>query len=751
MKRYICLALCFALIVGLFCMTGWTTGDVWSLDPFDKEAKSSYPKKDEVVAQNSKYELKWMSADATVDLVDKQTGDRWGVTARDPDAPTVDQFGLPIKFPSKISSLAMVDYVNMNTNESGTVSTKVEAYEEGRVVVENIENGIRIYYYFDSVEIRVAVDVVLKDDHVEFAVDPKLMQENDVNKITGVKIAPFWCFNPNDDEQSYLFFPSGSGTIVSNKTNPTTGVGFNYEAPVYGYDYSVPRTDKEATNKEIRLPVYGAVSGGLGTAAIIQENAEAGYIGVEAGYTNVSVSGVYSKFEVRGHATNSVKNMDNQANKEEVYSVSPTDKTFAVGFYPLTGDKANYSGMAETYRNYLKKTGQLSETAREESPVNLTFIGGVMVDQSFLGVPYKDLFAATTLDDAQAILTELKGQTNGKISAKLLGFGTSGIENGSYAGGVKIHKNIGDKKDMAALAEYSKKNNIDLYYDFDLVRLKKASSGFSTIFDVAYSPLLKITTVYDYHAASRSFVEETGYNLLKRELIEKGAGKVLKGIKGWGLGGVSLESLSQMSYSDCSTETTEYMVKGFMGRDTANIFNKFKSEGYKVASEDANAYAATLSDVIFNSPSVSSQQEYFLYDVPFYQMVFKGYVPMSTESINLASEPEVEILKAVEAGSGLGYTVIADYYNEFIEYQGYEFFGSKYSDIRDDIISTANTLEDYYKAIAGAEIKSHTVFANGLRETVYSNGVKAVVNYTDKDIVAEDGTTVLAKDYYWVK
>ena len=51
MKRYICLALCFALIVGLFCMTGWTTGDVWSLDPFDKEAKSSYPKKDEVVQQ----------------------------------------------------------------------------------------------------------------------------------------------------------------------------------------------------------------------------------------------------------------------------------------------------------------------------------------------------------------------------------------------------------------------------------------------------------------------------------------------------------------------------------------------------------------------------------------------------------------------------------------------------------------------------------------------------------------------------
>ena len=751
MKRYICLALCFVMIVGLFCMTGWTTGDVWSLDPFDTETKSSYPKKDEVVAQNSKYELKWMSADATVDLIEKETGNRWGVTARDPDAPTVDQFGLPIKFPSKISSLAMVDYVNMNTNESGTVSTKVEAYEEGRVVLENIDNGIRVYYYFDTVEIRVAIDITLQDDHVAFRVDPKLMQENDNNKITAVKIAPFWCYNPNDDEDSYIFYPSGSGTIVSNKTNPTTGVGFSFEAPIYGTDYSVPMKDKEGTSKAVRLPVFGAVSGDIGTAAIIQENAESGYIGVEAGFTNVSVSGVYTKFAVRGSAKNAIKNMDNQGTEALVYAVSPTDKSFTVGFYPLTGDKANYSGMAETYRNYLKKTGALSETLKEESPLNLTFIGGVMVDQSFLGVPYKDLFAATTLDKAQSILTELKGQVDGKISAKLLGFGTSGIENGSYAGGIKIHKNIGGKKDMAALAEYSKNNNIDLYYDFDLVRLKKASSGFSTIFDVAYSPLLKINTVYNYHAASRSFIEETGYKLLKRELVEKGAGKVIKGIKDWGLSGVSLESLSQMAYSDCSTETTEYMIKGFMGRDTANIFGKFRNEGYKIASEDANAYAAVISDVIFNTPSVSSQEEYFMYDVPFYQMVFKGYVPMATESINLASEPEVEILKAVEAGSGLGYTVIADYYNEFIEYQGYEFFGSKYSDIKEGIISTANALKDYYTAVAGAEIKSHTILANGLRETVYTNGVKAVVNYTDKDIVADDGTTVTAKGYYWVK
>ncbi len=738
------------MIVGLFCMTGWTTGNVWTLPAFDKETPSNYPKTDTLIASNSKYELYWKADDCTVDLIETATGNRWGVTARDPDAPTVDQFGLPIKFPSKISSLVMVDYVNMQTNVTGTLSTKVEALQDGRIVTEKIDNGFRIYYYFDVVEIRVAVDVVLHDDHVSFSVDPKLMQENDTNKIVGVKVAPFWCFNPNDSKDSYLFYPSGSGTLVSNETNATTGVGFMCEAPVYGNDYAVPIKDQEGTFKEIRLPVYGSVTGDTGTVAIIEENAESASIGIEAGFTNISVSGVYSNFAIRGSAKNNIKNMDNYGSEALVYAVSPTDKTSTVSFYPLTGDKANYSGMAETYRNYLKKTGQLKENLKEESPLNLTFIGGVMVDQSFLGVPYKDLFAATTLSSAKSILSELSDKTNGKISAKLLGFGSSGIENGDYAGGIKIHKNVGSKKDLAALAEYSKQNNIDLYYDFDLVRLKEASSGFSTVFDVAYSPLLKIATAYQYHASSRSYIEETGYKLLKRELLNKGADKVLKGIKDWGLGGVSLESLSQIAYSDCSTETTEYMVKGFMGRDVTNIFGKFK-KNYKVASEDANAYAAVVSDVIFNTPSSSTQESNFMYDVPFYQMVFKGYIPMSSESINLAFDPDVEILKAVEAGSGLGYTLISDYYNEFIDYRGYEFFGSKYSDISDDIISTTNKLEGYYKAIAGAEIATHTLLDSGLRETVFSNGVKAYVNYTDKDIVTEDGTTVTAKGYYWVK
>ena len=251
-------------------------------------------------------------------------------------------------------------------------------------------------------------------------------------------------------------------------------------------------------------------------------------------------------------------------------------------------------------------------------------------------------------------------------------------------------------------------------------------------------------------AAKRELEEETGYKLLKRELLDKGANKVLGKIKKWGLGGVSLESLSQIAYSDCSTETTEYMTKGYMAKDVTEIIGKFK-ENYKVAGEDANAYAAAASDIVFNTPSVSAQERIFKYDIPFYQIVFKGYVPLTCESLNLSSNPKRELLTAVEAGSGLNYTLISKYYNEFIDYHGYLFFGSQYSDIADSIIATSNELADYYKAINGSEIVSHTVLDSGLRETVYANGVKAYVNYTDASIAAPNGDTVESYGYVWEK
>ncbi len=745
MKKILCLILGIVIIIS---MTGWTTGKIWTPDAFDTEIKSNYSKADKVVASNSKYELKWIGSDCTVDLIEKETGNRWGVTARTPGAPTVDpETGMPIKTLPAVTSTLILEVLDRSNNQTSEFYSAVAAVKNGRVVTEEIENGIRIFFYFDEVKIRAAVDFVLRDNSVAVTMDPKLIQETLDYRLVSAKIAPYWCFNANDTEGDYLFYPSGSGALVNNES---TGVaGITLESQVYGFDPSMKRNTLENDKKEVRLPVFGAKTGEIGTAAIIESNPSAGLIGVKAGSTSTKFTAAYAKFQIRSYSENEASQLGNGKVRTNVYTISPGEKPFTVAFYPLSGDKANYSGIAETYKNYLKSKGGLTEKA-DESPLSVTFVGGVMVNKSFLGMPYKDLVAATTLTDAKDILDELSSATGSKISAKLLGFGSTGVDDGAYAGGMTINKNLGSKKDLSALNSFAGENNIDLYFDFDLIKLTGSSAGFSSLFDTAYNPLLKIAEVTKFFPSSRDRITTTKYSLLSRALLEKGANKVIKKISKWDLSGVSLASLSNMAYSDHSVGTTEYFAKGKMAEDVNTIVGKF-SEKYKVAGLEANDYAALISDIIYDTPTTSSRERIFFADVPFYQMVFKGYVAMTSESINMAYDANTHLLKTVESGTGLSYTLISNYENEFIDYIGYYFFGSEYAGIKDDILKNNAALKDFYAAVNGVEIKSHTILDGGLREVVYANGVKVYVNYTDDALTTPDGKTVSACGYAWEK
>ena len=106
----------------------------------------------------------------------------------------------------------------------------------------------------------IPVDYVLREDSVEVSVNTANIQE-DTNKVASIAICPFWCSAQNDVEDSYIFYPSGSGTLIDNKTISQTGV--IYSSQVYGEDPVITLDDLISTQNEIRLPVYGAKSGNL--------------------------------------------------------------------------------------------------------------------------------------------------------------------------------------------------------------------------------------------------------------------------------------------------------------------------------------------------------------------------------------------------------------------------------------------------------------------------------------------------------
>lgn len=735
-RKVVCLL--FAVLM-IFNLTACSQKTSKQSNSFDKDKVSNLLKNGEIIAQNESFALEWVSTSCSVVLLDKKTGARWGTAPTKEGEPELDSLGLPIKKHPQLESVLTIGVFDYSTMVEEEMLSYTSCVKNGRVNAKTVEDGIRVEYYFDDAEIMIPLVYTLREDSVSVSIDTKNIQEND-KVVTYISIAPFWCLVENDKDDTYLFHPSGSGALIDGNTISASGI--TYSPQVYGDDPVVRKTKDETTEKSVRLPVYGAKTDYGAICAIIENASESAIIEAKVGSSAIGYSSVYTKFLVRGYSSNLVNFMKGLEKNVELFSQNRIETTATVSFYPLSGEDANYTGMAKTYKNYLKTNGLLNKS--EETVLNLTFVGGVMVKKSFLGIPYEGLLAATTISDVEEILKEISQKTKTKINVRLIGFGDTGLNNSNYAGGFAINSKLGSLSDLEQLNDYCKSNSIKLYFDFDLITLKNSSSGFSSLFDTAYSPLNKIADIYEYDIATRRTVKETKYNLLKRENLFSGADKLYDEIENWDIDGISLATLSNIAYSDYSdSKDSRYYSKNAFGNDTSKIMSKF-SKKYNIAVSDANAYSVSFADVIFDAPSTSSQENIFSEDIPFYQMVFKGFVAMSGDNINQVSNSNQQFLKTVESGCGLAYMVTQEYHNDFIDHKGYEFFNSKYSDISKSIIDDFERISDYYNAIEGSQIISHTILDNGLRETVFDNGVKVYVNYTDIKI---DG--VEAGDFMW--
>ena len=405
--------------------------------------------------------------------------------------------------------------------------------------------------------------------------------------------------------------------------------------------------------------------------------------------------------------------------------------------------------MAEAYRSYLTKAGKMP-TLTQDVNLNLTLVGGELVPKSFLGIPYSDLFATTTLNDAYNITNEITSNIKGNTTLKLKGFTATGVDVSGVGGGYVINENLGKIDDFKKLNQLCSDKSVGLYFDFELVKFNGSSNGFSSFNDSVYNSGEIKTSNYNYNIATSLNEKATRYNLLTPGKFIEASQKILDKTANWDLSGVSLESLSTLSYSDYADEkSSDYYARSYFGDRVTESIKLLKDNGKKVMSSDANQAAVMVSDVIVEAPLASSKANIFTQDVPFYSMVFKGNVGLTGESINLATNTRRALLQSVEAGYGLSYTVINNWENSLISCYSPIFYNSKYADIKDDILANYAELSDYYEKIAGAKISAHNILAAGVRETVFDNGVHVIVNFNNAPVATAVGEVAAEGFVVW--
>lgn len=694
-----------------------------------------------VIVENEKFSLSWVDEEKCVVLTDKATGSRWSTTPSEYlDTPEAEK---QVRARGYLESPIFVNYKLPEEQAIATARAYTHSIKKNDIAAEKKESTITVTYMFEDADCIIPVDYTLTNKGMSISIDTNKIVEG-ANDVYSIDLAPYFCSTVHGREDSYIFYPSGSGAII-DIAQPIIEAA-SYSSPVYGRDYATAIKHELTNDKNVYLPVYGIKKGNEAVCAIITSGAEQATLSTIVYDTPTAYTTVYANFALRSGDYNFIAGVGTP--DTTIYSENSLENAvFSVEFIPLSAENANYTGMAKAYQEYLY--GDNNANSAVADPVySVKFLGGLLQQRNFLGFPYKKLISLTSYTEAQNILTELSS-TGVKPNVMLYGYGQSGMDVGKVAGGFKLGSAFGSKAELSAFTEYCKQNGISSYVDFNLSEFASSGAGYTTS-DSAKSASRMAAFVYKVSKGAQ-ILDKKNYDkhrLISRSKLDGIAEKLSKKISGYNIEGVSFESLSSMSYSDFGYP--EYYVKNGMGAQVKGITELFKNGGYKTAASGANAYSAVLADTIFNTPLNSSKQEIFTADIPFYQMVFKGKTETVSEPVNSGISYQTKKLMAIEGGASMLFTLSSDYNSTATLSYHKDIYAAQFSGNKETMVAAAEELKDYYSQTSGQTIKDHKLLTNDVRLTTYSNGLKVYVNYSEDDYTTADGV-VKASDYLIIK
>lgn len=717
LSRFVCVLLSTSIIISLLSACG---NDYVTQSAYRKVNDSILETK--VIATNTDYKLCW-DKDAKAVVLKNSEDD---IIMSD----ILYKNFLEGSSSANGNSAISITVFNTKTLKTETLRSYSLFNDDGNMICKEIENGIRVSYFFNNYKIAIPVDYVLREDSVEVTVDSsKIIEEGTNYRLVSISLVPFMCSTANNAKNSYIFVPSGCGALMYS-TETVDGVK-QYSGEVYGVDAARQLVDSYTDGTAIRMPVFGASGGNKAIFAIIEDGAGAAHIDAQSGNDALGYSNAYATFYVRGYDvfSNDSYALKGKGDYSTRFSDNISGRTFKIGFYPLFGEDASYNGMARRYRQYLVDNDLFYKSDSNSVPYSVTILGGTSIMKSFFGLPYKKVVPLTTFSHAKAIIEELKQNVGIIPTVRMQGYGDNGIRPGTVAGGNNYLSVYGDKsnvKDLNLLFENEKAN---LFFDSEIVYFSNSGFGFSKNSDTAKTAILKRIVQYPL-SPTRLTDSNNGFNVLSRVRLGDAVQKVIDKTKSYDGSGISLSTLGSVAYSDY--ESLEYDNKNKIESDVTELLNKVKNNGYKVAVAAANSYAACASDDLFDIVTNNGNNLNLDVSIPFYQMVFHSFKPMYSEAVNLSEDIDRAVTEAIAFGMGIGFTLTAEYVSESIDLDEYRLYGTVYDDNRDYFSKYLidNEYINVYTQIADSVFEEYLLLGNGVSVSTYANGLKIYTNHT---------------------
>lgn len=691
-----------------------------------------------IFLENDKFSMIADGETGLFKITDKDSGLSWSSVPENLDDDEFSKKKDKLEYGSQIvlEYASNEEFVNTGKIERG--NSKVLCVNNSTAAVEKIDCGISVSYYFERLDITIPVKYLLTDNGFKATIDVEKIKEGKAYSIIAIHLLPsFAAADWNDD--GYLFVPDGSGALIGYNCNTENN---QYSSSIYGEELATNVVQKKLLNETARMPVFGSCSNNENKAfiGIITSGDTAAELTALSSNSRCGYNMIGSVLNYRFYDNDTLLSQKNSS--QMIYRLSKQKyslKDYSVEYRLLSGEKANYVGMAEAYRDYLVNDKGLKQTY-SDSLLNVDIYGAFETVGNFLGIKYKKLLPMTTYSQVLEILKELENSGISDAQLRYIGWSNDGIFNLSQLNKVKLLGVLGGKSDWNAMRDAISKTDANITFDADLINLRRGGSSLltSSVFDKKMAQHQYMPSVY-----STKLNLDSWYLLSSRKIVSS-AKKYSKSLISKDIKDVSLSTLTNVLYSDFNTKNGDYRTE--LAVKIEGILKSYLENDIKVSGEAANAYTIPYLSKIYKSPVKSSGYKIFVKEIPFYQIVLHSYVPMTVDSAQTDYYDDYNFLKAVETGSELLFNGVYSDSAVFKDSLQENLYSSSYKLWIENAQRQYKLYNELFNEVSKLAITDHCDVANNVTKTVFGDSISVYVNYSDSDATV-DGLTIPAKSF----
>lgn len=667
-------------------------------------------------------------------LVNEKSGAHWYSVPPDIESDTISKAATKMLLSSELSIECVYLPEVTTTLNTKKVNSKVACLNNGNVSVKKINNGIRVEYDFAEYAIIIPVNYFLTENGLSAEIDIEKIEEKSGYILTSVNLLPsFGAGGVNDS--GYLFVPDGSGAIIN--FNNGKDVKEVYLKNVYGTEQAEEKDIAVGREESVYMPVFGIYKNGHTLFGIITEgDANASITALnsnkDSGYTTVSSILELKKLT---HKT-MFSDTASRRNVSGIAELHSMKGVYRIEYFADFEYGGGYTAMAQRYREYLENNQELKKQQCEIG-INLSVYGIIQMQKQFLGIPYKKDFALTTFSEAEKIIKDFKGAVS---SVDFYGWQKGGELNIKPMKYISVSSAIGGEKAYWELKD-SLGNNVTLNLAFNPLLYKKGSSKYSVkdLFNTSVLTGIYLRSVYTVNKDIDEFYYINPY--------------YFSNVSDKYLSYFNKEKIKNITVSGMLTEnySSYYKNRNFLREDypeeAVATLKKYTNDEIKITSVGANAYSFKYLSRIVSAPMSSGGNIIFDYDIPFYQMVLRGYLPLYSAPIYQYGDSRTAFLCAVESGMGINYNVIYDGSDKIVGTEYENLYDSNYKKWINVALKDYNDYKEILEKIKGCAIVGHQYISDEFVKTEYDNGISVYVNYSNVDKTSNN-ITVKAQNYY---